>query len=143
MVDKGIKKVVISKDDLPAVGPNNNHIVRYRIVSEDKNRTSHWSPVYNLIGHAPVAVPGAIEIGAKSITIVWEDSQEFDDREAYDIFTKIDNGEWEFKGTSYVHGFTMIKPNAGSQISVAIQIEGYVKVRNTSLTIFEDTEPLV
>lgn len=143
MADKGIKKVIISKDDLPAVGPINNHIVRYRIVSEDKNRTSHWSPVYNLIGHAPVSVPGAIEVGSKSITIVWEDSEEFDDREAYDIFTKIDDGVWEFKGTSFVHGFTMIKPNSGSQIAVAIQIESYVKERNATLTIFEDTEPLV
>lgn len=143
MADKGIKKVIISKNDLPAVGANNNHIVRYRIISEDKNRTSHWSPVYNLIGHAPVTVSGAIEVGTKSITIVWEDSAELDDREAYDIFTKIDNGDWEFKGTSYVHGFTMIKPNAGNEISVAIQIESYVKTRNITLTIFEGTEPLV
>ena len=143
MADKGIKKVIISKDDLPAVGPNNNHIVRYRIISEDKNRTSHWSPVYNLIGHAPATVPGAIEVGSKSITVVWEDSTEFDDREAYDIFTKIDDGEWEFRGTSYVHGFTMIKPNFGNEITVAIQTESYVKTRNAILTIFEDTEPLV
>jgi len=143
MADKGIKKVIISKNDLPAVGESNNHMVRYRIISEDKNRTSHWSPVYNLIAHAPALVDGAIEVGSKSITIVWTDSGEFDDREAYDIFTKIDSGNWEFRGTSYVHGFTMIKPASGNEISVAIQAESYVKKRNLALTIFEGTEPLV
>ena len=127
MADKGIKKVVISKDELPAAGPENNYIVRYRIVSEDKNRVSDWSPSYNLIGHAPAQVNGAIDVGSKAITIVWEDSTEYDDKEAYDIFVKVDDGAWEFKGTSFVHGFTMIKPNSGSNISAAIQIESYVK----------------
>lgn len=51
MADAGIKKVVILKKDLPNyVGDNESlsYKVRYRVVSEDKNRVSHWSPIYSL-----------------------------------------------------------------------------------------------
>lgn len=51
MADKGIKKVTILKKDLPNyIGDNESlsYTVRYRIISEDRNRTSHWSPFYKL-----------------------------------------------------------------------------------------------
>jgi hypothetical protein len=49
MADSRVKKVVIPKSKLPAYsGENQSYIVRYRIVSEDKNRNSHWSPQYKL-----------------------------------------------------------------------------------------------
>lgn len=43
------KKVRISKDLLPSLGMiNNRYDVRYRIISEDRNRSSAWSPIYGL-----------------------------------------------------------------------------------------------
>jgi hypothetical protein len=51
MSDSNIKKVTILKKDLPAYSAQNNslsYLIRYRIISEDKNRASHWSPFYNL-----------------------------------------------------------------------------------------------
>ena len=48
MSDKNIKKNIILKKDLPSVIGDNttlNYEIRYRIVSEDKNRLSHWSPI--------------------------------------------------------------------------------------------------
>jgi hypothetical protein len=42
------KKVIIEKGDLPPLSPNGEYLLRYRIISEDKNRTSHWSPIYTL-----------------------------------------------------------------------------------------------
>lgn len=43
--DSGIKKVTVPSADLPdlPVGTT-KYIVRFRFVSDDKNRTSHWSP---------------------------------------------------------------------------------------------------
>lgn len=42
-----IKKVIIPLSELPADSPIlDGYLVRFRIVSEDKNRTSHWSPIY-------------------------------------------------------------------------------------------------
>lgn len=48
MVDSGIKQSIIKSSDLPpTLGDNTNLIytLRYRILSEDKNRFSHWSPI--------------------------------------------------------------------------------------------------
>jgi hypothetical protein len=42
------KKVIIEKGDLPPLSPNGEYLIRYRIISEDKNRTSHWSPIHTL-----------------------------------------------------------------------------------------------
>lgn len=51
MVDQNIKKIRILKKDLPNYIGNNDELfyqMRYRIISEDKNRSSHWSPIYKL-----------------------------------------------------------------------------------------------
>ena len=42
------KKVTIPVEDLPAMLPSGKHLVRYRVVSEDKNRVSAWSPTYSI-----------------------------------------------------------------------------------------------
>lgn len=53
MADLNIKKIRIKKEDLPNFIGNNDVLtydVRYRIVSDDKNKVSHWSPVYTIVG---------------------------------------------------------------------------------------------
>lgn len=47
MPDFNIRKVTIPRDSLPPINADKNHyVVRFRIISEDLNRTSHWSPQY-------------------------------------------------------------------------------------------------
>lgn len=51
MVDSNIKKNIILKKDLPSVIGDNSMLtysIKYRIVSEDKNRVSHWSPIHSI-----------------------------------------------------------------------------------------------
>ena len=49
MADANIKKIVIPKNELPSVDLNNlKYNIRYRIVSEDKNRVSYWSNIYSV-----------------------------------------------------------------------------------------------
>lgn len=51
MPDSNIKKNIVLKQNLPnLIGDNTNlkYEIRYRIVSEDKNRVSHWSPINSL-----------------------------------------------------------------------------------------------
>lgn len=48
MADSGIKQIRIKKGDLPnPIGSDSSiyYNLRYRIVSDDKNRTSHWSNI--------------------------------------------------------------------------------------------------
>lgn len=51
MVDTGIKKIKINKNLLPAPFGDDSSLyydLRYRILSDDKNRTSHWSNLERL-----------------------------------------------------------------------------------------------
>lgn len=53
MADKNIKKNIILKKDLPSFIGDPSQLkydLRYRIISEDKNRLSHWSPILTLNG---------------------------------------------------------------------------------------------
>jgi hypothetical protein len=43
-----IKKVTIPIKDLPAMTADNKYLVRYRVVSDDRNRISQWSPLYTV-----------------------------------------------------------------------------------------------
>jgi hypothetical protein len=93
MADEGIKKVVITKEELPALaklGENEyGHLLRYRIVSEDKNKFSHWSKITPLTlfsaDSPPPQVVGELTISGSSITVVWDDEI---NRPSYDIFAK-------------------------------------------------------
>jgi hypothetical protein len=47
MADPNIKKYRIPASDMPAISSiDEGYSVRFRVVSEDRNRTSHWSPIY-------------------------------------------------------------------------------------------------
>lgn len=49
MADSGIKNVRISRDNLPPINADEgDYIVRYRIISNDRNRFSHWSPQFDV-----------------------------------------------------------------------------------------------
>lgn len=51
MADSNIKRNIILKKDLPSLIGDNvdlNYEIRYRVISEDKNRVSHWSPINTL-----------------------------------------------------------------------------------------------
>lgn len=48
-MDKNIKRVTVPIEDLPAWGfEESQHLVRYRIISDDRTRFTHWSPFFKL-----------------------------------------------------------------------------------------------
>jgi len=62
MVDSGIKKARFSLDESTTINSETEgYTLRYRVISEDKNRTSHWSPI-QLIVPEYTFVPGSIAI---------------------------------------------------------------------------------
>jgi hypothetical protein len=73
MADELIKKVRVEQDILPTINSvTEKYDVRYRIISEDKNRASHWSPI-TTIDPQYVYVPGEITIVSSGITtVVWD-----------------------------------------------------------------------
>ena len=129
-----IKKAIILKSSLPAINSNTSgYAVRYRIVSEDKNRTSHWSPIVDTNSVQIQSVSGALSITSTIITAVWGDEL---NRPAYDIFVKFDSGAFVYHGTSTVHSYSFLKTGTTS-VHVKVQVASSVKEVKTALVIFD------
>jgi hypothetical protein len=83
-----IKKISIEKPNLPPLSPNGEYILRYRIISDDRNRTSAWSPIYVLDATPFISlVDGNVLVTGQNITITWDDVNA---RSSYDVFVKFD-----------------------------------------------------
>lgn len=135
MADAGIKKLVIPKSQLPPVNDDNEYVLRYRIISDDKNRTSHYSPIFLATANTVESVSGNLSISGNSLVATWGDSN---NRPRYDIFVKFDNGNYLYHGTSPIHTYGFLKTGT-INVRVVIQVEGINKTRNAALTIFESS----
>jgi hypothetical protein len=139
-----VKKVTITKKELPPLTPNGEYLIRYRIISEDKNRTSHWSPIYTLDAKSFIAdVESIIEVTPGDIVTTWEDTN---GAAEYDIFVSYKVGgtwsDYRYQGSSQTNAYSFLQPYwptaigyEGTDVRVAIQISGIEKVRNDILTI--------
>lgn len=133
MADKGIKKIIIKKSNLPALDSDNvGYIFKYRIVSEDKNRTSQWSPINILVNDSIVPVSGAINISPTITTAVWGDEVNWP---KYDVFVGFDSATPTYHGTSPIHTYSVI--NTGTvNIRIIVQVESSKKQLNSDLEIY-------
>jgi hypothetical protein len=137
MADAGIKKLVIPRSQLPPVNDDNEYVLRYRIVSDDKNRTSHYSSIFTAVANTIEPVNGNLSRNGNSLIAVWGDENT---RPKYDIFVKFDNGTYEYHGTSPIHTYGFVKKDSATiNVRVAVQVEGINKTRNAELTIFESS----
>lgn len=145
-----IKKFQTANSDLPPLSAETQgYSVRYRIVSSDKNRTSHWSPVY-LLQPGYTFVPGAIAFHkAGSIaSIVWDaveitkvdGANTYSIRKAleYDIWVRWDRndgGDWLYKERIETTSLSMpipstytiggvVQPSPPNRLSIEIYLKG-------------------
>lgn len=151
MANETIKKLKIPYSDLPAINSETEgYSVRYRIISSDRNRTSHWSPIY-LIQPDFTYTPGSIAFHkAGSIaSIVWdaiEITKTYETKtysitktNEYDIWIRWDrgggDGDWLYKeriettslsipipNTYTVGG--VIQPSPPNRMSIEVYLEG-------------------
>ena len=125
----------IPKNELPPVESSNVYSVRFRVVSEDKNRVSHWSPIFIIDSVTPVAVSGDLVVNGPIITAVWGDEE---GRPEYDVFVNFDSAGYQYHGTTPIHSYSFLNEGT-STVRVAIQIVGSTKTRNAALTIWESS----
>lgn len=129
-----VKKAIVPKESLPPVDSETAaYVVRYRIISEDKNRTSHWSPTFVTNAVPLETVAGALSITSSIITAVWGDEL---NRPAYDIFVKFDSGSFTYHGTSTTHTYSFLNTGTTS-VHVKVQIASSVKQVKEALVIFD------
>lgn len=122
MADSGIKNIKVFNEDLPIVNAKiGGYAVRYRIVSEDKNRVSHWSPVYYInAGYSYIAgqAPEIIK-NENSLSVIWEGVQvkkedfvigKIRDYEVWTKWGSQGNGDWVHEGKSNANNFSTMIP---------------------------------
>jgi len=124
VADSSIKKVIIKKEDLPAFnGVTQAYTVRYRVVSEDKNRTSHWSPYYSVAKESPEQVSCSVQVVENSVTMIWK--QPTSTVKQYDIYFKLNNESWNYIASSTSTQFSTLIDEGATTIQVAIQLPTY------------------
>ena len=124
MADSSIKKVIIKKEDLQAFnGTTQAYTVRYRVISEDKNRNSHWSPYYSVAKSSPQQVECSVQVVENSVTMVWKQPTSL--IRQYDIYFKLNNGSWNYVASSTSTQFSTLIDEGTTSIQVAIQLPTY------------------
>jgi len=138
--DSGIKKVIIPRSSLPPVGKDGKYLVRYRIVSTDRNRYSHWSPIYNISGKTVETVTGSVQKVGNIIMVAWN---MVSDIPSYDIFIKYDSEtNYTYHGSTSSNNYSIISQGT-TTANVAVQIGGIIKEQNNANTIYTGTISLV
>lgn len=141
MSDTGIKKVIVSKDKLGTVGSTNEYVIRYRVVSEDKNRSSFWSPNYIVLSKDIDDVLGDVNINNNTIIATWDNSLE---RPAFDVFVGFNNLEPKWHGTTTSNTYSFIKSGT-LPVRVVVQVKSigtlvdgsFYKGYNSDLAIYD------
>lgn len=161
MVDSGIKKSIVLNNDLPPINPvTGGYDVRYRIVSEDKNRTSHWSPLYLVqpnftytSGSIGFNKNGSITTFSWDSVAIYKDSVYIRQAHEYDIWIRWDrddNGDWLYKQridgttvsfpipTTYTIG-GVVQGSPPNKVSLEIYLKGSPITRDVdTLLVYED-----
>ena len=93
-----IKKFITPNSSLPPINVDTEgYSLRYRIVSSDRNRTSHWSPVYLLIPGYTFETGDIVFNKAGSIaSIVWDavEITKIEDATVYSIGKELEYDFW-------------------------------------------------
>ena len=144
----GQRKAKVLSKDLPAViklsDGSFGYLTRHRIISEDRNRFSAWSNVYEIpvfdLDTRPATVDGQIIVNGNAVQVVWDDAA---DRPQYDVFVQYNEEGFKYHGTSPIHSYSFLKEQRGTEdppisiIGVAIQVESINKERSDALTILD------
>jgi hypothetical protein len=138
------QKVTIPLQSLPAADKNGNYLIRYRVISEDQNRISHWSPIYNITPYPDGVLPVDAEIvyNGNIATVVWENVP---NSSGYDIFVGYGvSPTLSYSGNTSLNTYSfIIGATAPTTVHVAVQVASSSKSLSDVLTIAELTLSLV
>ncbi len=142
--DQGIKKVIIPKSKLPGFfGNNKTYVLRYRFISEDKNRTSHWSPVYKIVAEdTPSEILNSmiIDTNNRVINLTWEPQKNI---EEYYIYIKWNNGGWQYYTKTTQTNYSIVYPSDKTYIHIAVQVKTIPLERFADAALFENEGSLI
>ena len=142
--DQGIKKIIIPKSKLPGfLGENRTYVLRYRFISEDKNRTSHWSPIYKIIAEdTPSEILNSMIIDTtnKVINLAWEPQPNM---EEYFIYVKWNNAGWQYYTKTTQTNYSIVYDSTKTYVHVAVQTKTIPLERFADAALFENEGSLI
>lgn len=133
--DKGIKKVIIKRDSLGRVTDKNSIVLRFRIVSEDKNRKSAYSQIFVAESGQVYLGIGDINIIGNTIIINWS-AGEISTQILYDVFVGFDSAVPTFRGSTGSSNYSFIKTGTSS-VRVVVQASSINPALNNDLKIYD------
>jgi hypothetical protein len=119
-----IKRVVV--ENVPKVYKS-GYTLRYRVVSEDRNRVSHWSPIHTFEKDEVLDPVGGeiLFISERQISASWEETNA---NSVYEIFInwndEIDgdsNLVWTYARTVSSPTYTVLAPVGAESVSIWVQ----------------------
>lgn len=112
-------KIIIKKEDLPAINAKEkSYFVRYRIISEDRNRLSYWSPIFKIpidFNYTSQELSAAYSSGV--VTTVWN---QIDNLKQYDIWVRWQPNDWTYYGRVSSTFLTLPKPTGATTFSMRV-----------------------
>lgn len=140
-------KVIIKKNDLPPISADDEgYNLRIRLVSQDRNRISFWTPLYTVNAPGVTEIPCIVEVvntgSGKIVNLVWEDPN---NNKEYDIYIKwkmtsgADFGDWIYKGSTFSNTWSVIDPGAKS-FQISIQKVTYPKQYANKYSLYTSSE---
>ena len=133
--DKGIKNVIIKKDDLGKVTSNNSVVVRFRLVSEDKNRKSAYSQIYVAESGEVYLGVGDINLVGNTIIVNWA-AGEIMTQILYDVFIGFDSATPTYRASTGSSNYSFLKTGTSS-VQVIVQASSINPTLNNNLKIYD------
>jgi hypothetical protein len=137
MADKGIKNVVIKKELLGKVTSSNSRVVRFRLVSEDKNRKSAYSKIF--ITNSNVVIVGVgtgdLNVIGNSILVNWSTGQ-ISTQIVYDVFAGFNGATPKYIGSTGSQNYSFLKTGTQS-VRVIVQVSSISPELSTTLEVYD------
>jgi len=159
MADKNIKKSIIKKENLPPFSGTTGKIrLRYRVISEDRNRASHWSKIQE-VAMPTIASPYSYTLTIQKqgntsiheIIIQWVNPGQLQLQvmRNYDIFLKTNTAVGEPAVSTYSYNQTqqgffsvrfLLDQDIVDNFNVIIQESTYDRIINNSQILVKTTK---
>lgn len=138
-----VKRVIVPQSELPAIGKIlGKYVVRYRIISEDRNRLSHWSPSYILETTPLSEIQHKVskDTSNEAVEVFWTPPSTLG-LNLLDVYVKWGSADWQYATNLSSTYYKVSIPNEATSVQIAVQVPTKDKVRSTSATLFE-SDPL-
>jgi hypothetical protein len=148
-----IKKATVPRNLLSEIDwETEGYLLRYRLVAENRNLRSHWSPTYFVPVEDFAIVDGQIvetisdtDPTQSNITVTWDD---LFNRPQYDVFVSFrgndpettfeyDGEQFHYHGTTSVHSYSFLQREGVTSIRVIVQPAANKKLIKPNFIIYD------